>query len=758
MDRISPEEIRRAIDKYDKEDRSKSKEKYNPKEDFSEDTDQKKGKNKGKRKNEENNDYNFSPKNTSSLEFKQFEMENKTTVKTFYEKGCKFCGNLMKVSPGESQKENLKEALSMANLNLEPEDTFAFAIFGPLIYMFIGLGIALTLLNGDFFFVAFFLLSGIGGMVPLTRMPYIFANTERMKSSKEIVLSIFYIVTYMRQNSNLEKAIEFAGDHLAGPLGMDFKKVLWDIESEKYDTIVESIESYLKKWRKTNPEFIESMTLIESSLYESREENRIGLLDKALDVILSETYEKMLHYSHSIQSPISTLHMLGVILPILGLVIMPLVVVFLENIQWFHISVLYNLVIPIAVFYVGKTILSTRPGGAGSTEISEDNVIVQRKREGKKRKNPLLIGLFIAISLILIGFTPIFLHMYLGDGNDIVLFKKEWDEYSGIKVLEYRESKTVLDSTGEPKFIGPFGLISSLFGLFIIMGLGFGAGFYYKYKTQDLISIREDTKKLESEFGSAIFQLGNRLGDGIPLEMAFSKVVNVMRDTEPGIFFSIIDQNVRRLGMSPGEAIFDEKEGALLFFPSNIIRSTMKVLVESIKKGPLIAANAMTNVARYVKEMHSVEERLKDLLAEIISSMNSLVKFLAPIISGIVVGITAMITTIIGRLSGALSQFGEGAGDQAGALAGLTEMFSDGMPTYHFQIVVGVYIVQIVFIVAQTVSGIQNGDDKVGEQNTIGNYLIASTALYAITTAAVMIIFSTIAMSVLGNVITTDVM
>ena len=72
----------------------------------------------------------------------------------------------------------------------------------------------------------------------------------------------------------------------------------------------------------SNLSFIESMHLIESSLFESNEERRLAVLEKALEVMLEGTYENMLHYTHDVKSPITMLHMLGVILPILGLIIL----------------------------------------------------------------------------------------------------------------------------------------------------------------------------------------------------------------------------------------------------------------------------------------------------------------------------------------------------------------------------------------------------------------------------------------------------
>ncbi len=669
---------------------------------------------------------------------------------------------MIKIDPGKDKKPALAKALDAAHLNITPEDAFSFSILGPIIYMFIGLFISFVFLNGEMFFVGFFLLTGVIIMIPLTKLPFIFANIYRMKSSKEIVLSVFYIVTYMRQNSNLEKAIEFASQHLSGPLGAELKKVLWNVESAQYSTIQESLDKYLEKWRDTNPEFIETMNLIESSLFESNDKSRIEMLDKSLDVILSETYEKMLHYSHDIQSPISTLHMLGVILPILGLVILPLVVSFMENVSWYNISALYNVIIPVSVFFVGKNILATRPGGYGSGEISKDNPMVKEIEKNKKKIfgkiiSPLFIALLIFIPLFLVGVSPLIVPLIIGEGEDIYFGRNiEYGE-PGVALLEYRESKTQMDEEGNPVYKGPYSMIATMLGLCIILAVGLGVGSYYFYKTKDLIKIRESTRKLEDEFGSSIFQLGNRLGDGIPLEMAFSKVTQIMGDTPSGKFFGIVDNNVRSLGMSPEQALFDKKMGALQYFPSALILSTMKVLTESIKKGPLVAANAMTNVAQYVKQMHSVEERLKDLLSEIISSMNSLVKFLAPVISGIVVGITSMITNIIGTLSASLTSMTENSGAQAGALGGLTSMFGDGIPTYSFQLVVGMYIVQVVYIISQTISGISNGDDKVGEEYTMGKFLISSTTLYVILAFIVMLIFNTIAVQVLGKAISAEV-
>jgi hypothetical protein len=168
----------------------------------------------------------------------------------------------------------------------------------------------------------------------------------------------------------------------------------------------------------------------------------------------------------------------------------------------------------------------------------------------------------------------------------------------------------------------------------------------------------------------------------------------------------------------------------------------MKVLIESIRKGPIIAAQAILNVARYIKEIHKVNERLKDLMADIISDMKSQIAFLTPAISGIVIGITSMITYIMGSLSKSIQNVGTA---DAGNLAALTNFFGDGMPTYYFQAVVGIYVFQIVYILTILSNGIENGADSLQERYLLGKNLISSTVLYCALAAVVMLIFQFIA-------------
>ncbi len=686
------------------------------------------------------------PSKPTTKEYKEFKAEFLPRQLTIYEKLCNFSEKILKIKPDPKKAESTQEAINITHLELTPAGAVSFSFLIPLIGALFGSLLAFLIFN-SMFFVLLFVIGAIVAIKPLGRVPEFIANNWRLKASNQMVLCIFYVVTYMRHTSNLEKAIEFASQHLAPPLSLDLKKILWDIETEKYSSVKESLDMYLDTWKKWNLEFIESFHLIESSLYEGDESRRLNALDKALDVILDETYEKMLHYAHNLQNPITMLHMLGIILPILGLVILPLVVSFMENVKWYHLAVIYNVLLTVVVYYLGKNILSRRPTGYGDTDISEENPELKKYRNilvkiGNQefQISPLIISVFVGVILFLIGLSPLIFHV-IGVA-DFGFGAEDLTTTCGQKYcfLEYRTSITTNEE------IGPYGLGAAIASLFIPLSFGFAIGLYYRLKSKNVIKIREKAKQLELEFANALFQLGNRLGDNLPVEIAVGKVASVMEGTISGDFFQLVSLNIRRLGMSIERAIFDPLHGALVSFPSNLIESSMKVLTQAIKKGPLIAAQALTNVSRYIKEIHKVNERLKDLMADIISSMKSQIKFLTPAIAGVVIGITSMITAILGKLSGQLQQVTASVGGtDAAAPVGILGLFGDGIPTYYFQIIVGIYVVQITFILTVIANGVENGADKLNERYQLGNNLIRSTILYVFISGAVMLLFNIIA-------------
>jgi len=301
---------------------------------------------------------------------------------------------------------------------------------------------------------------------------------------------------------------------------------------------------------------------------------------------------------------------------------------------------------------------------------------------------------------------------------------------------------------------GPFGLIALLLSLCIPISIASFFIISYNLKTKNLIETRENTKKLEKEFASSLFQLGNRLGDRIPAEMAFGRVAESLRGTPTADFFLRVNGNIQRLGMSVQEAIFNKKVGAIIYFPSNLVRTSMKILIESVKKGLDVAARALMSISEYLKNIHKVDERLRDLLADIVSSMKSNMSFLAPMLAGIVIGLASMITTILGRLQGLMTA-GAGETSLMGGVSveTITTLFNitSMIPPYYLQIATGCYIIEIVFILSITLVSVESGLDRLGEKVAIAKNLKSSIIMYSIVSLLAILSLTMLAALAIGG-------
>ncbi|MFT4250006.1 MAG: hypothetical protein ACMXYD_01450 [Candidatus Woesearchaeota archaeon] len=663
------------------------------------------------------------PSSTQSRDYHTFREDNLLASSSLYEKAAVFAGSIVQVSAG-SREASLQRDLETAHLACKPGDVLALSILAPF-FSFVVLLILTVILPFVFtgaislYFFVFSVVLASMLYVPLNNMPAFLAQKHRQAASNQMVLAVFYLVTFMRHTPNLERAVQFASEHISPPLSLDLKKVLWNVETERFQTISESLEDYLFDWRDDAREFIEAIHLVQSSLFESGNDRRLSSLDKALDVMLEETYEKMLHYAQDLKSPMTMLHMLGIILPILGLVILPLAVSFFDT-HWTVIASMYNVLLPLGVYYLGKRILNTRPTGYGESQT--DVQVTQEMRDAR------FLAISLSVVLLLIGFSPLIIHA-INPGFELTV--------GSFELMGYQQTPDGLR--------GPYGLGAGLLSLFVTLGAGLGAGMYYFTKVKDAIKVRQKTKALELEFASALFQLGNRIGDDVPVELAFGRVAEVMEGTRSGEFFARVATNIQKLGMGVDEALFDEQHGVLKDYPSNLIESSMKVLVESSKKGSLEASKALMSMSNYIKEMHRVDERLKDLLSDVLSSMKSQINFLLPVIAGIVIGITSMITTVLGAVQAQGAAFADSG---VGSIP--LDSFGFGTPTFYFQIIVGLYVVQVVLILSYMISGIENGIDPLSEDYIRGKGLLSATTLFVVVAFIIILVFNMIA----GQIIT----
>ncbi|PIN91130.1 hypothetical protein COU57_01850 [Candidatus Pacearchaeota archaeon CG10_big_fil_rev_8_21_14_0_10_32_14] len=674
-----------------------------------------------------------------------------------YERWCRSLGNIIKIKPSSKDEREVRKYLEIAHLDVEPWQALTLSLMTFLVVFLVGVltSVGYLLIIADSFSVDNFPMLYFFLMMILAiflfyytkNYPMRFANKWRLKASSQMVPAILYVVVYMRHTANLEKAIEFASEHLEYPLALDFKKVFYDVQIGKYSTIKESLDNYLETWRDYSIEFIEGFHLIESSLFEPDNARRINTLEKALQVVLDGVYDKMLKFTHEIRAPLTNVYMLGVVLPTLGLALLPLASAMLQGaIVWYHVMLMFNVIVPFFVFYLTDKVLMQRPGGHGEITLLEKNPYYSEYTDKKVYVTTFLI----LLPFFIIGLIPLIFH-YTPLPEMIGLQKDYTMGQLGLGI--FGEESFFFDyKTAETgKVTGPFGLGALICSLFIPLGVALFFAISFRKRTKKLIVHRDNTQQLEVEFTSSLFQLGNRLGNGVPPELVFGKIGESSKGLKTEEFFNKVHYNIARNGMSVERAIFDEQRGALIYYPSQLISTSMRILVESSKKGLTIAAISLMSISEYVKNIKKINERLKDLLAEIVSDMKSNMTFLAPLLSGIVVGLAAMITSILNKLD--LAKL---AGSELNITPGLTNMLNIFpvelmIPPYYLQIIVGIYIIEIIFILTGTLVVVDSGEDKLQKTYKTGVYLIRGSLLYFITALLGILLLSLLTSIVLGG-------
>jgi len=641
------------------------------------------------------------PEISYSEAYRIFKKEQVGLGHSLFERFCNGAVKVLNLKLKQSDVEKLQPSLEMAHISTTPEAVYSLAILTTIIAVIISF--ASGLLFGSIWLILIGSLAGVSAFLLIPAIPKRIFMTWRAKASDQIVLAVLYMIIYMEHTPNLELATWFAAKHLPPPLSLDFIKVLWDVETKKYSSVTTAIEDYIETWRGWDDAFIEAIHVMETSLFSESKEDRLKTLEKAEEIILDGTYDKMLAYAHNLQSPIETLHMLGTVLPIMGLVMLPMVSAFMgQGVKWWYIAIMYNILLPLAVYALSRSVLSVRPAGANPADV----YLHLTAKYAKYAVPPALIGIVATAGIA----APAILYF----------------------------------STTFPTGTEAFGTTPLLFSVLLIAAVGVGIGAYYWYKIHNIIKIKKKIIKIEDEFSSAIFQLGTKIAEGVPVEASFATVIEAMPKAEVTDFFRIIDSNIREQGLSLKDAIFDEKQGALTYYPSAIIKSVMQTLVEAAKKSPQIAASSLITISKYLTNAHHVNERLQDLLADTISSMSMQIKMFAPVISGIVVGLSALTTSILSNLGDKLAGFQAGGAEGAGFGAGLLQVFQIQymMPAWQFQLIVGAYLVQIVFIMSFLLNGIINGPDKIEEQDMLAKNMLYAVAFYAAITIITTIFFA----------------
>jgi hypothetical protein len=277
-----------------------------------------------------------------------------------------------------------------------------------------------------------------------------------------------------------------------------------------------------------------------------------------------------------------------------------------------------------------------------------------------------------------------------------------------------------------------------LYSMVVTWAISGGIVSYTIFTTIKKLKVRDEIVQIESELGEVLFQLGTQLTRGMPIENALKEALPRLKELKISKMVEKILYNMENFSMTFTAAVFDKDSGAIKNFPSKLIYAVMHAVTEISKGGTLVLSDAMLSISTYLKNMHDVEEELKNNLDEVSSEMQMQALILSPLSSGIVVALVAMVTQVLILLKGATDKIKDqlnGYGPLGSAGTGVLDSIinlNKITAAHTFQLIVGFYMIEAVTMIAYFKSIINFGDDPIQKKYAIGKLLLYGTIIYSI--------------------------
>ncbi|MFA5763592.1 MAG: hypothetical protein WC915_02165 [archaeon] len=548
-----------------------------------------------------------------------------------------------------------------------------------------------------FFMLIALILFGVLGMgvYMIYSYPFGVAEDEKNKALTYVPEMIGYMIMSMKLVPNLEKSIEFSAKHGRGRIATEFKRLIWDFQIGVHESIAEGLDSLAYRWAEYSSELKESLMKIRASVMEPSESQRYELLDKTMVEVLESVKSKMEDYARSLNQPAVMLFYLGVLLPLILIIILPVGSAFsgspLANTP--ILILIYCIGIPAIAYTFAKNVVKKRPPTYEPPIIPDDFAELPKKWSMKVGRLTLdarvvsiaivIVGLSLSLFLSLEGFPPKFLlqdsedpymnisqiipadktieEILLNDGLSPTEYGKKTIDLYFIDDFDFKKGdmylrlldegipedvayksvvREVLIFTTNPKTDPTKNLFVS--GLIITLVLALSVLLYYQniHKRNAQLNII----KMEEEFKESMYVIASRMGENKPVESALKSTKEFLPNLiiSKRIFGKTIE-NIELMGLPLEGAVFDPIYGSMKGIPSKTLRTAMQLLVDSVSLGVEVASRTLMSLSLQMENMDKVNKSLKDLVSEVSSTMMTMAIFIGPIVLGITVSLQKVV-------------------------------------------------------------------------------------------------------------------
>ena len=406
------------------------------------------------------------------------------------------------------------------------------------------------------------------------------ARWEQRAYLRESPETIGTLVMNLRIQSSLERAMARVSQTCSGELAKRFVRLGWEVLTRRSDSLDQALLAFIPRLSQENDAIGRSLHLILASIYESDDESRDRVLDRANRTAIEGVKEAAGHYVASLSNPALIIFALGIMLPVMLFSIAPLLTMGSMSAEaglgssfdggWLFFLLL--VVVPIGCLLFAQSALSNNP-----------------LAEVPKFKFPPFISMLMPVGLSAL-LSLLCLLLLQGD-------------------------------------LLPYGLSMAL-----ILPLCLSIGI----KTR---SCKAGAKNEErAGFISALFQMGSRMAGGASFERSLEEIALTGMGTP---FGGCAARAFKRARLDRAE-LSEILERELSARCGRDVAQAFAVVARAAEKDPQYAGRLALNLAHNFSDIRTAELKIEENLHGVVDMMRSTGMIFAPIVLGVTSSLMAV--------------------------------------------------------------------------------------------------------------------
>jgi hypothetical protein len=579
------------------------------------------------------------------------------------------------------------EKLAFILFKYRSKDILGVAVLALIICFFL----ALVLSPFSPFFKYTFVYLGIIISIFLYIYPTkIYYAQQMIDYSEEMLRAIMKLSTFISIHTSMEYSFKETALDLRGTLRLQFDDILTKIKHKEYSSLGEALSLYIPQWNKTNPDFVKSLKLLQTAEI-SPESEKKQIITEVIETIILSYHQSGKRFAESLASKSKSLVAMGVLLPIISLMILPLASIFLPGIVSAPlIAFIYNIVFPSVLLVMALNFSVER--------IQVDTIHLEDSP--KYEPVPFLTYVMSAIIAAILA-IPTYFH-----AASINLSTAE------LASREYTVSSILMMGAA------PFGIVIAIW-------------LFTKAYLKQYEKMWDDVSEVEQDFPYLLQIFSTYLNLNQSVESIIPEIINDyethgFKDHSVVRIFKELDLRLRT-SKKTIEVLFTEHLPKIC--PSHKVSQSLKHIVSFTNISQKSAASASKMVREQTLSIYKLDDYIRSLLSETVGLISITVTFLAPLLSAVAVIMSLAIVMSLSFISDQLETISSSMGAQVKGLE-LVDIQTIIPPTI-IELIVSIYLIEMILVLSLYLTNIKIGNDRYQFIKTLNSNIIFGFMLYA---------------------------